>query len=85
MGITSLAKREKWDEGNIIHGIDLEFEIPNLEFEIPNLEFWIPYLEFGIWNDIWMKLITKLKLKFGYSEKVTKFEKISHIKFDATQ
>ena len=26
-----------------------------------------------------------LKLKFGYSEKATKFEKIFHLKFDATQ
>ena len=26
-----------------------------------------------------------LCLKFGYSEKATKFEKIFHIKFDATQ
>ena len=25
------------------------------------------------------------KLKFGYSEKATKFEKIFHLKFDATQ
>ena len=24
-------------------------------------------------------------LKFGYSEKATKFEKIFHLKFDATQ
>ena len=25
------------------------------------------------------------KLKFGYSEKATQFEKIFHLKFDATQ
>ena len=27
----------------------------------------------------------EVKLKFGYSEKATKFEKIFHLKFDATQ
>ena len=33
-----------------------------------------------------MKKISKIQsLKFGYSEKATKFEKIFHLKFDATQ
>ena len=27
----------------------------------------------------------EVKLKFGYSEKATKFEKMFHLKFDATQ
>ena len=31
------------------------------------------------------KLYACNKAKFGYSEKATKFEKIFHLKFDATQ
>ena len=29
--------------------------------------------------------VTNLFIKFGYSEKATKFEKIFHLKFDATK
>ena len=29
--------------------------------------------------------ISAFEIKFGYSEKATKFEKIFHLKFDATQ
>ena len=32
-----------------------------------------------------MPVNTKLLVKFGYSEKATKFEKIFHLKFDATK
>jgi len=31
------------------------------------------------------QFLIKSELKFGYSEKATKFEKIFHLKFDATQ
>ena len=37
------------------------------------------------WCHIKVTWQEKLALKFGYSEKATKFEKIFHLKFDATQ
>ena len=32
-----------------------------------------------------MSICSPTDVKFGYSEKATKFEKIFHLKFDATQ
>ena len=55
-----------------------------------------PYLGRNIWTKYFWYLqnlfekgmyngIQTFSLKFGYSEKATKFEKIFHLKFDATQ
>ena len=39
----------------------------------------------GVHKHLLHSVFTMTLIKFGYSEKATKFEKIFHLKFDATQ
>ena len=59
----------------------------NLKFQITIIVFLFDLLDFQInSHHIFTKLQVRIiLLKFGYSEKATKFEKIFHLKFDVTE
>ena len=59
-------------------------EKTNISFSSSNTQFYESQI-FCLYT-FWVFFPDKsFKLKFGYSEKATKFEKIFHLKFDATQ